>query len=59
MRYTWGWSDSGEFIRVRTVPEESPARNPAFDVTPASLITGIITEKGIIAPSEVPTVAPS
>ena len=59
VRYTWGWSDSGEFIRVRTVPEESPARNPAFDVTPASLITGIITEKGIIAPSEVPTVAPS
>ena len=36
VRYTWGWSDEGEFIRVRTVPEQSPARNPAFDVTPAS-----------------------
>ena len=59
VRFTWGWSDSGEFMRVRTVPEESPARNPAFDVTPASLITGIITEKGIISPSDVPTVAPS
>ena len=59
VRYTWGWSDAGEFIRVRTVPETSPARNPAFDVTPAELITGIITEKGIIAPSAVPTVAPS
>lgn len=26
--------------------------NPAFDVTPAELITGIITEKGVVAPSE-------
>lgn len=59
VRFTWGWSDAGEFMRVRTVPESSPARNPAFDVTPASLITGIITEKGIITPNDVPTVAPS
>jgi methylthioribose-1-phosphate isomerase len=27
--------------------------NPAFDVTPAELITGIITDRGIFAPSEV------
>ncbi|NEQ87411.1 MAG: S-methyl-5-thioribose-1-phosphate isomerase, partial [Moorea sp. SIO2I5] len=26
--------------------------NPAFDVTPAKLITAIITEKGAVAPSE-------
>ena len=26
----------------------SAARNPAFDVTPAELVTGIITEKGIV-----------
>ncbi|MGC6508679.1 MAG: S-methyl-5-thioribose-1-phosphate isomerase [Myxococcota bacterium] len=58
VRYTWGWSDSGEFIRVRTVPIQSEARNPAFDVTPAELITGIITEKGIIPPSQVASVAP-
>lgn len=32
-------------------PKESPARNPAFDVTPAKYITGIITEKGILKPS--------
>lgn len=31
-------------------PKESPARNPAFDVTPAKYITGIITEKGILKP---------
>ncbi len=33
-------------------PEGVPAINPAFDVTPARLITGIITEKGIFAPGE-------
>jgi Predicted translation initiation factor 2B subunit, eIF-2B alpha/beta/delta family len=26
--------------------------NPAFDVTPASLITGIITERGVFSPRE-------
>ena len=30
----------------------SGALNPAFDTTPAELITGIITEKGIIKPNE-------
>ena len=29
----------------------SPAANPAFDVTPARLITGLITERGIAMPS--------
>ncbi len=34
-------------------PAESHARNPAFDVTPAKYITGIITELGVIKPEEV------
>ena len=34
----------------RTAPADCPAYNPAFDVTPAELITGIITERGILAP---------
>ncbi len=46
--YAWGWSDEGRFIRVRTSPATSTARNPAFDVTPAELVTGIVTERGII-----------
>jgi S-methyl-5-thioribose-1-phosphate isomerase len=46
--YTWGWSDDGVFRRVRTAPQSSSARNPAFDVTPADRVTGIITEKGIV-----------
>jgi methylthioribose-1-phosphate isomerase len=29
-----------------------PVRNPAFDVTPAELITGIITERGVFTPAE-------
>ena len=37
----------------RVAPQESRARNPAFDVTPAKYITGIITEKGIFKPEEV------
>jgi methylthioribose-1-phosphate isomerase len=46
--YVWGWSDEGRFIRVRTAPMGSRGRNPAFDVTPAALIAGIITERGIV-----------
>jgi methylthioribose-1-phosphate isomerase len=33
-----------------TAPEGISVYNPAFDVTPADLIAGIITEKGVIAP---------
>ena len=47
--HTWGWSDGGAFIRVRTCPDRSGARNFAFDVTPAGLVTGIITERGIVS----------
>ncbi len=33
-------------------PEKATARNPAFDMTPARYVTGIITEKGILKPGE-------
>jgi methylthioribose-1-phosphate isomerase len=51
VRWTWGWSDEGRFMRVRTTPEGSKGHNPAFDVTPAELVAGIITEKGIVEAS--------
>jgi len=35
-----------------------PVANPAFDVTPAALITGIITERGIIAATDLVRVKP-
>lgn len=47
----WGLSETGEVERVRISPEASPAANPAFDVTPARLVTGLITERGIAEPS--------
>ena len=42
---------SGKFTRIWVCNPGSDTMNPAFDVTPADLITGIITEKGIIKPS--------
>jgi methylthioribose-1-phosphate isomerase len=39
-----------ELAGRRIVPAASPARNPAFDVTPAALITAIITERGVFRP---------
>jgi methylthioribose-1-phosphate isomerase len=41
-----GW-DGQRQLRVRICPERSPAANFAFDVTPARLISGLITERGI------------
>jgi methylthioribose-1-phosphate isomerase len=46
--FTEGW-DGNRISRVRILPEKSQARNFGFDVTPARLITGLITEKGICA----------
>lgn len=43
-----GLDDGGVLRRVRVPPVETLAINPAFDVTPANLITGFITEAGII-----------
>ena len=37
----------GTPARVRLAPEGTRAANPAFDVTPARLITGIVTERGV------------
>lgn len=37
---------------LRVIPLESKAANPAFDVTPARLVTGIITEKGVFSPQD-------
>jgi S-methyl-5-thioribose-1-phosphate isomerase len=39
-------------VYVRVANPGSPARNPGFDVTPAELITGIITPAGIFKPGE-------
>ena len=46
--YQTGPDDNGNLVKVRVCSPGSRALNPAFDVTPAKYITGIITEKGII-----------
>jgi methylthioribose-1-phosphate isomerase len=38
------------FASARTAPDGSAARNPAFDVTPAALVSAIITERGLLRP---------
>ncbi len=42
----------GSIATVRIVPTASPAANPAFDVTPARLVTGLITERGLCDANE-------
>ena len=42
-----GRLDNGEIARVAIAAPGSPARNPAFDVTPADLITELITDRGV------------
>ncbi|MEE4108743.1 MAG: S-methyl-5-thioribose-1-phosphate isomerase, partial [Halieaceae bacterium] len=46
--HVYGMQD-GQGASVRTVGSETPAANYAFDVTPARLVTGLITERGICA----------
>ncbi len=48
--YAHGRDDEGRLTRVRLAPAGAQARNPAFDVTPRDLVSGIITQKGLIAP---------
>lgn len=47
-----GTDVGGTLHSVRVVPAASPVTNYAFDVTPARLVTGLITERGVFAASE-------
>jgi S-methyl-5-thioribose-1-phosphate isomerase len=50
VHYQTGPDQDGRIQTIRVTNPGSDAFNPAFDVTPAEFITGIITEKGIIKP---------
>jgi len=53
VRLLEGWDpEQKKFRKLQLVPELSGAENPGFDVTPARLVSGLITEKGICAASE-------
>jgi S-methyl-5-thioribose-1-phosphate isomerase len=53
VHYVGGRTPQGRLARVRITPPGAAAANPAFDVTPARYITGIVTEKGIFKPREI------
>ena len=46
-----GLDSTGNLVEIQVANPGSQALNPAFDVTPAKYIKGIITEKGIISPT--------
>jgi methylthioribose-1-phosphate isomerase len=45
----YGRTGEGEVVTVDISAPGSPAANPAFDVTPARLVSGLITERGVCA----------
>ena len=47
-----GMADDGAVVRVRLTPAATRACNFGFDVTPARLVTGLLTERGLCAASE-------
>ena len=47
-----GVDENNEIRKVRIYPQKSKSLNLAFDVTPAKLVTGLITEKGVCEASE-------
>jgi methylthioribose-1-phosphate isomerase len=46
VQFVEGWLDD-RIARIRIMPEDSPVTNYGFDITPAGLITGLITDQGI------------
>ena len=54
----FGLDADGGVTSVRIVDHSTAVANPAFDITPARLVSGIITERGIAAPTELATLFP-
>ncbi len=52
VKYIDGQTAGGAIEVVRLTPEHSPVANYGFDVTPARLVTGLITERGVVAANE-------
>ncbi|MEO6740739.1 MAG: S-methyl-5-thioribose-1-phosphate isomerase [Chthoniobacteraceae bacterium] len=56
VKFADGWR-GGRHIEVQVAPQDSPAANYGFDVTPARLVTGLITERGCCRATEKAIVA--
>jgi methylthioribose-1-phosphate isomerase len=58
VRSVAGLDDAGRPAQVHLLPAATPVANPAFDVTPARLVTGIVTERGVVAPARLAELFP-
>ncbi len=52
LRHVRGRAPDGSCVEVAILPASSPVANPGFDVTPARLVAGLITERGVCEASE-------
>jgi methylthioribose-1-phosphate isomerase len=52
VKYFQGLNSNGEIDKVLICPSTTPAANYGFDVTPARLVSGLITERGICEANE-------
>jgi methylthioribose-1-phosphate isomerase len=52
VRFLSGRLPDGTVGRIDLLPPGAPTANPAFDVTPARLVTGLVTEKGVVPATE-------
>jgi methylthioribose-1-phosphate isomerase len=52
VRFLSGRLASGDIDRVDLLPPGASTANPSFDVTPARLVTGLITERGVVPATE-------
>lgn len=51
LRFMQGIDSAGNLASVRIMPSGSATLNPAFDVTPARLVSAVITEQGVMKPN--------
>src|SRR6266478_689987 len=58
LRIVQGLDERGRRASVELASPASAVANPAFDVTPARLVTGLITERGIVSPDQLASLFP-
>jgi methylthioribose-1-phosphate isomerase len=59
VRMVAGRAADGQPARIRIAAADTPVTNPAFDVTPARLVTGIVTERGVAPPGNLRNLFPA
>ena len=53
-----GTDEADRIATLRLAPADTRVANPAFDVTPAALVSAIVTERGVAAPGELDRLYP-